>query len=115
MITANFITILGCAIVLDVVAIFLLIFGIYTAITDKFMELCAIIIILFLFLSILSGFLFRSVYEEYQNAKPQNQVKILKQKISDAEKALQEYLHEHPEVRENDEQTTFEKEVLIGG
>ena len=52
----------------------------------------------FLFLSGVSALIFYEAYKEYQNAIPQNQVKILKQKISDAEKELQKYLIDHPEL-----------------
>lgn len=80
------------------VAITLLAYGIYSAITDKDLGFCIGMIVCFLCLSSLSGFVFREAYKEYQNAKPENQVKILKQKISDAEKEYQKYLIDHPEL-----------------
>jgi hypothetical protein len=53
----------------------------------------------------LSGIVFYGASEEYNNAKPQNQVKILKQKISDAEKEYQKYLIDHPELKAKENYT----------
>ena len=100
MITPDFIAILGFGIELEAFAIFLLMYGIYSAITDKDAKFCVGMVVCFLFLSALSGLVFRGAYKEYQNAIPQNQVKILRQKISDAEKELQKYLIGHPELKE---------------
>ena len=57
-------------------------------------------IVTFLCLSVLSGVLFNESYKKYKNAIPQNQIKILRQKISDAEKELQKYLLDHLELKE---------------
>jgi len=43
------------------------------------------------------------VYKEYKRAIPENQVKILRQKIFDAEKEYQKYLIDHPELKEIEE------------
>jgi hypothetical protein len=80
-------------------AVSLLVYGIYAAITDKDLEFCIGMIVCFLFLSGLSGLVSVGAYKEYQNAIPQNQVKILRQKISDAEKEYQKYLIDHPELK----------------
>ena len=85
---------------LGVGAICLLAYGIYSALTDDEMDFCVVMIVTFLCLSVLSGVGFNESYKEYQNAIPQNQVKILRQKISDAEKELQKYLIDHPELKE---------------
>jgi hypothetical protein len=86
-------------------AVSLLVYGIYAAITDKDLEFCIGMIVCFLFLSFLSGIVFYGASEEYNNAKPQNQVKILKQKISDAEKEYQKYLIDHPELKAKENYT----------
>lgn len=85
MFTGDVVVLLILASVLLAVAVSLLVYGIYSAITDRDLEFCIVMIVCFLFLSSLSGFVFVGTYKEYQNAKPENQVKILKQKISDAE------------------------------
>jgi hypothetical protein len=100
MITADFIVILFFAIFLGVAAIFALIYGIYTLAVDKDVFLFNGMVFSFLFLSFLSGIVSVGAYNEYQNAKPQNQVKILKQKIFDAEKVYQKYLIDHPEFED---------------
>lgn len=102
MITPDFIVLLGFGILIEAFAIFLLIYGIYSSITDKDLGFCIGMVLCFLFLSFLSGLVSCGVYNEYQNAKPQNQLKILKQRISNAEKALQKYLIDHPELKENE-------------
>jgi hypothetical protein len=93
---------LGFAIMLEACVIFLLIYGIYVAITDKEAAFCIGMIICFLFLSFHSGLVFYVAFKEYNDAKPQNQVKILKQKIFDAEKEYQKYLIDHPELKESE-------------
>ena len=98
MITANFIVILFFAIIFGVIAIFLLGYGIYTVIAEYDIFIFVIMVCSFLFLSGISTIIFKEAYKEYKNAIPQNQVKILKQKISDAEKELQKYLIDHPEL-----------------
>lgn len=98
MFTGDVVTLLILASVPLAVAVSLLVYGIYSAITDRDLEFCIGMIVCFLFLSGLSGAVFVGAYKEYNNAKPQNQVKILKQKISDAEKELQKYLIDHPEL-----------------
>lgn len=100
MITADFIVILFFAIFLGMAAIFGLIYGIYTLVADKDVALFNGLVFGFLFLSSLSTIVFVGAYREYQNAKPQNQVKILKQKIFDAEKEYQKYLIDHPEFED---------------
>ena len=102
MITADFIFILFLAIVIGFCAICLLAYGIYTALAEYDMCFCVGMIVTFLCLSALSGFGFLASYEEYKNAIPQNQEKILRQKISDAEKELQKYLIDHPELKESE-------------
>lgn len=102
MITHDFIAILGFGIEIEAIAILLLIYGIYVAITDRDTAFCVGMIACFLFLSGLSGLMFRVAYIEYQEEIPQNQVKILRQKISDAEKELREYLIDHQELNENE-------------
>ena len=96
MFTGNVVILLILASVPLAVAVSLLVYGIYSAITDRDLEFCIGMIVCFLFLSGLSGFVFVGTYKEYQNAKPENQVKILRQKISDAEKEYQKYLIDHP-------------------
>jgi hypothetical protein len=86
-------------------AVSLLVYGIYAAITDKDLEFCIGMIVCFLFLSGLSGIMSVGAYKEYQNAIPQNQVKILRQKISDAEKELQKYLIDHPNLKAKENYT----------
>ena len=98
MFTGDVVVLLILASVPLAVAVALLVYGIYSATTDRDLEFCIVMIVCFLFLSGLSGLVFREAYKEYQNAKPQNHVKILKQKISDAEKELQKYLIDHPEL-----------------
>ena len=98
MFTGNVVILLILASVPLAVAVSLLVYGIYSAITDRDLEFCIGMIVCFLFLSGLSGFVFVGTYKEYQNAKPENQVKILRQKISDAEKEYQKYLIDHPEL-----------------
>jgi hypothetical protein len=98
MITADFIIILFLAIIFGVVAVYLLSYGIYKAIIEYNFSFFFGAVCGFLFLSSISNFFFYEAYKEYQNAIPQNQVKILKQKISDAEKELQKYLIDHPEL-----------------
>lgn len=98
MFTGDVIVLLILAFVPLAVAVSLLVYGIYSAITDRDLEFCIVMIICFLFLSGLSGLVFVVSYKEYQYAKPENQVKILRQKISDAEKDLQKYLIDHPEL-----------------
>lgn len=100
MITNDFVALLILAFVPLAIAIFVLALGIYSAITDKVWFFCIEMIFFFVLFSFLSGFIFHGAYEEYQNAIPQNQVKILKQKVSDAEKELQKYLIDHPELKE---------------
>ena len=98
MFTGDVVVLLILACVLLAVAVSLLAYGIYSAITDRDLEFCIVMIVSFLFLSCLSGAMSVGAYKEYQDAIPQNHVKILKQKISDAEKELQKYLIDHPEL-----------------
>ncbi len=98
MFTGDVVTLLILASVPLAGAVYLLVYGIYTAITDKDLKFCIGMIVCFLFLSSLSVVVSVEAYKEYQNAIPQNQVKILKQKISDAEKEYQKYLIDHPEL-----------------
>lgn len=105
MFTGDVVVLLILAFVPLAVAVFLLVYGIYSAITDKDLEFCIGMIVSFLFLSSLSGFVFVGAYTEYQNAIPQNQVKILKQKISDAEKELQKYLIDNPNLKTEENYT----------
>lgn len=100
MITANLIALSVLGIVFGLFAMFLLVCGIYDAIKDKDMFFCIEMAVCFLFASCMSAFILHGTYKEYQDAIPQNQVKILKQKISDAEKELQKYLMDHPELKE---------------
>jgi hypothetical protein len=99
MFTGDVVILLILASVPLAVAVSLLVYGIYAAITDKDLEFCIGMIVCFLFLSGLSGLVSVGAYKEYQNAIPQNQVKILRQKISDAEKELQKYLIDHPNLK----------------
>ena len=92
MITFYFIFLLFFGIAFEALAIFLFVYGIRA--------FCAVMIISSLLLSSLSGIIFVGAHEEYQNGIPQNQVKILRQKISDAEKELQKYLIDHPDLKE---------------
>lgn len=98
MFTGNVAVLLILAFVLLAVAVSLLVYGIYSAITDRDAVFCGGMVFVFLLLSSLSAFVYIGAYKEYQNAKPQNHVKILRQKISDAEKELQKYLIDHPEL-----------------
>lgn len=100
MITGDVAALLLLAIVTGVGAIILLVFGICTFIIDKEVWFFIGLILCFLALSGLSGVVFFGTYQEYQDAIPQNQVKILKQKIIDAEKQYQKYLIDHPELKE---------------
>lgn len=100
MITADFIFMLFIAIVLGVFALCLLTYGTYQFFTEEDVGFCVGMFFVFLYFSALSGLAFYVAYEEYQEAIPQNQVKILRQKISDAEKELQKYLIDHPELKE---------------
>jgi len=100
MITAEFVALLGLALTLGVGAICLLAYGIYSALTEHEMDFCVAMIVTFLCLSVLSGVMFNESYKEYMNAIPHNQIKILRQKISDAEKEYQKYLIDHPELKE---------------
>lgn len=109
MFTGDVVTLLILASVPLAVAVSLLVYGIYSAITDRDLEFCIGMIVCFLFLSALSGVMSVEAYKEYQNAIPQNQVKILKQKISDAEKELQKFCIDYPEFREA---MMFDKEGL---
>lgn len=102
MITSDFIVILSVAIVVEALAIGLLVYGIYIALTDHDIGFCVIIIVVFLCLSTLSGVGVNEAHKEYKNAIPENQVKILREKISDAEKELQKYLIDHPELKESE-------------
>lgn len=86
-------------------AVFLLVYGICAVITDKDLEFCIGMIVCFLLLSALSGFVSVEAYKEYQNAIPQNRVEILRQKISDAEKELQKYLIDHPNLKAKENYT----------
>lgn len=99
MITADFIIILFFAIAFGAVAVYLLIYGIlYTVLAEYNFSFFVGMVFSFLVLSGISAIISYEAYKEYQNAIPQNQVKILKQKISDAEKELQKYLIDHPEL-----------------
>lgn len=98
MITADFIIILFFAIIFGAVAICILVYGIYIVIVECDIRFFSGLVFSFLVLSGISDIIFYNAYKEYQNAIPQNQVKILKQKISDAEKELQKYLIDHPEL-----------------
>jgi phosphotransferase system glucose/maltose/N-acetylglucosamine-specific IIC component len=102
MITPDFIVLLGFGIVLEAFAIVLFTYGIYFAITDRDAGFCVVMIVCSLFLSFLSGLVFYGAFKEYNDAKPQNQVKILEQKIFDAEKEYQKYLIDHPELKESE-------------
>lgn len=105
MFTGDVVTLLILASALLAVAATLLAYGIYSAITDRDLEFCIGMIVCFLFLSGLSGAVLVGAYKEYNNAKPQNQVKILKQKISDAEKELQKYLIDNPNLKTEENYT----------
>ena len=98
MFTGDVIVLLILAFVPLAVAVFLFVYGIYDVTITNDKDFCIVMIVCFLFLSALSGGVFVGAYKEYNNAIPQNQVKILKQKISDAEKDLQKYLIDHPEL-----------------
>ena len=98
MITLDFIVILGFGIVFESTALFLLVYSIHEVVLTYDKAFCVAMVPCFIFLSFLSGIIFVGAYTEYQNAKPENQVKILKQKISDAEKEYQKYLIDHPEL-----------------
>lgn len=100
MITADFIFVLFLAVVLGVFALCLHAYGIYQFFYELDVGVCVGMFFVSLFFSVLSGSVFYVAYEEYQDAKPQNQVKILRQKIFDAEKELQKYLIDHPELKE---------------
>ena len=100
MITADFIFILFFAIVIGTGAVCILAYGIYSAVTEYDIGFFIGMFFGFLCLSTLSGLVFYVAYDEYQDAKPQNQVKILRQKIFDAEKEYQKYLIDHPELKE---------------
>jgi hypothetical protein len=100
MITFYFIFLLFFGIAFEALAIFLFVYGIHAAITDKDVNFCVVMFISSLLLSSLSGIIFVGAHDEYQNGIPQNQVKILRQKISDAEKELQKYLIDHPDLKE---------------
>lgn len=105
MITLDFIVILGFGIVFESTALFLLVYGIHEVVLTYDKDFCVAIVACFIFLSFLSGIMFVGAYTEYQNAKPENQVKILKQKISDAEKEYQKYLIDHPELKAKENYT----------
>lgn len=105
MFTGDVVVLLILASVPLAVAVSLLVYGIYSAITDKDLEFCIVMIVCFLFLSALSGFVSVEAYKEYNNAKPQNRMKILKQKISDAEKELQKYLIDNPNLKTEENYT----------
>lgn len=109
MFTGNVAVLLILAFVPLAVAVSLLIYGIYVAITEKDAVFCGGMVFVFLLLSSLSAFVYNGAYKEYQNAKPQNHVKILRQKISDAEKELQKFCIDYPEFREA---MMFDKEEL---
>lgn len=109
MFTGDVFVLVILASVLLAVAVFLLVYGIYSAITDRDLKFCIVMIVCFLYLSGLSGVVFVGAEKEYNNAKTQNQVKILKQKISDAEKELQKFCIDYPEFREA---MMFDKEEL---
>jgi cell division protein FtsL len=105
MITTDVICLLVLAFALGVGAICLLAYGIYSALTDYEMYFCFAMIVTFLCLSVLSGVMFNESHKEYKNAIPQNQIKILRQKISDAEKEYQKYLIDHPELKAKENYT----------
>lgn len=98
MITANFIIILFFAIIFGAAAVCLLADGIHMVIAEYDFSFFFGMVCGFLVLSGISAIMSYEAYKEYQNAIPQNQAKILKQKISDAEKELQKYLIDHPEL-----------------
>lgn len=102
MITTDFIIILFFAIIFGAVAICILAYGIYNVLAEY--DICFFVGMVFSFLVVsgISAIIFYEAYKEYHNAIPQNQVKILKQKISDAEKELQKYLIDHPELEEEE-------------
>lgn len=105
MFTGDVVVLLILAFVPLAVAVSLLVYGIYSAITYRDLEFCIGMIVSFFCLSGLSGAVFVGAYKEYQNAKPQNQVKILKQKISDAEKDLQRFYIDYPQFKEQENYT----------
>ena len=105
MFTGDVVALLILASVTLAVAVFLLIYGIYVAITEKDAVFCGGMVFVFLLLSSLSASVYIGAYKEYQNAIPQNQVKILKQKISDAEKELQKYLIDNPNLKAEENYT----------
>lgn len=105
MFTDDVVTLLILASVPLAGAVYLLVYGIYIALTDHDMGLCAITIVGFLCLSTLSGVGFNEAHKEYKNAIPENQIKILKQKISDAEKEYQKYLIDHPNLKAKENYT----------
>lgn len=98
MVTEAFIVTLLVALVIGVAAISVLVCGIHAVLTDEDVEVRVGLAAGFLLLSSVSAIGIAAAYTEYQEAKPQNQVKILRQKVYDAEKDLQKYLIDHPEL-----------------
>lgn len=94
------IALLLIAIIIGVAAISVLVYTIHAVLIDEDIDLCVGMAVSFVFLSSLSAVGFVLAYKEYQDANPQNQIKILRQKVSDAEKDLQKYLIDHPELEE---------------
>lgn len=100
MITGDVVALWFLAFVPFAIAIFLLICGIHEVVLTDDKDFCVAMVACFIFLSFLSGIMLVGSYYKYQEAIPQNQVKILRQKISDTEKELQKYLIDHPELKE---------------
>lgn len=100
MITSDVVVLLFLAIIPGIIAIFLLISGVYAAVSESDMGFCLGMTAASLVLFFFSGIVLNESYKEYKNATPQNQVKILRQKIINAENELQKYLIDHPELKE---------------
>lgn len=100
MITGDVVALLILAFVPFAIAVFLLICGIIDIASYGDKYFCVTMVACFIFLSFLSVIMLVGAYDKYQEAIPQNQVKILRQKISDAEKELKKYLIDHPELKE---------------
>lgn len=104
MITCEVIALSLLVIVSGVGAIIILILGLYTIFTelDIDKDMYITMIFTFLFACAVCGLVLPIIYKEYRDTIPENQVKILRQKITDAEKEYQEYLINHPELKENE-------------
>jgi len=101
MITDTFLIALFATFIFGVFAVCLLIYGIYFALTEHDKVMFGAILFSFIASSGLFGIMLYEARMEYNDAIPENQVEILKQKISDAEKEYQKYLIDHPELKRN--------------